>query len=53
MIGNEMNGKPEIIETDQDIGSGVSFVKEAYLYIINPVSRNQHINQVNKHQGFV
>ncbi|MBK6859732.1 MAG: hypothetical protein IPK91_09465 [Saprospiraceae bacterium] len=41
----------EIIETDQDIGSGVSFVKEAYLYIINPVSRNQHINQVNKHQG--
>ncbi len=37
--------------TNEDIGSNVSFIKDHYLFVINPVSRNQHINQNNKHGG--
>lgn len=41
----------EVIETDEEIGTNVSFVKDNYLYVINPVFRNQHINKQLKHQG--
>lgn len=41
----------EVIETDEEIGTNVSFVKDNFLYVINPVYRNQHINKQLKHQG--
>ena len=37
--------------TNEDIGNNASFIHDHYLYVINPVSRNQHINQNNKHGG--
>lgn len=37
--------------TNEDIGSNASFIDDHYLYIINPVSRNQHINQSNIREG--
>lgn len=41
----------EIIESDEEIGTNVSFIKDNVLYVINPVYRNQHINNLIKHQG--
>lgn len=41
----------QVIHTDEEIGTNVSFVKDNFLYVINPVYRNQHINKQLKHRG--
>ncbi|MEI2695025.1 MAG: hypothetical protein V9E90_08140 [Saprospiraceae bacterium] len=41
----------EIIESEEEIGTNVSFIKDNFLYVINPVFRNQHINSQIKHHG--
>ncbi|MBK8482767.1 MAG: hypothetical protein IPL31_00025 [Saprospiraceae bacterium] len=37
--------------TDEDIGNSAAFKVGNYLYVVNPISRNQHINLSNKHEG--
>lgn len=40
-----------VIHTNEEIGTNVSFVKDNFLYIINPTYKNQHINKQIKHRG--
>lgn len=35
----------------EDIGSNASFINSNYLYIINPISKNQHIDLSKNHKG--
>ncbi|MBK9722843.1 MAG: hypothetical protein IPO78_14695 [Saprospiraceae bacterium] len=37
--------------TDEDIGNSAAFKVGNYLYVVNPISRNQHINLSNIHEG--
>jgi hypothetical protein len=40
-----------LLLADEDIGNNIAFTKDEFLYIINPISRNQHIDLSKKHEG--
>ncbi|MBK7360550.1 MAG: hypothetical protein IPI96_15230 [Saprospiraceae bacterium] len=46
---NEWETIPLLI--GDDIGSNASFISDHYLYVINPISRNQHIDLSKNHKG--
>ena len=41
----------EGIKTKEDIGNHISFLQDSFLVVVNPVSRNQHVNSSIKRRG--